>query len=61
MKKDTITISINKPITNEEIKEIRELFKQDELYKGYKLNIIISGNDNLKDNLQNFVKAGLKT
>lgn len=60
MKKGTITISIQKPITDEEINDIRKLFNQDELYNDYKLNIIISGNNDLKENLQNFVKAGLK-
>ena len=61
MGKSTITISINKDITQDEINEIRELFAKDDFYKDYKLNIIISGNDNLKENLKNFVKAGLKT
>ena len=44
MDKGTITISVNKNITKEEINEIREIFKNSEQYNDYKLNIIVSGN-----------------
>ena len=59
MDKQTITISVNKDITKEEINEIRKLFKQNEKYKNYTLNIIICGNDNFKQNVENFIKAGI--
>ena len=58
MKTGLITISINKDITQEEINEIRRIFNSDEAYKDYKLNIIVSGNENFKENLKDFIKAG---
>lgn len=59
MDKQTITISVNKDITKEEINEIRRIFKQDKKYKNYTFNIIICGNDNFKQNVENFIKAGI--
>ena len=59
MDKQSITISVNKDITQKEINEIRKLFKQNEKYKNYTLNIIICGNDNFKQNVENFIKAGI--
>ena len=61
MNKQTITISVNKDITEEEINEIRRIFKQNEKHKNCKLNIIICGNDNFKQNIKNFIKAGIKS
>lgn len=57
MKKGSITISIPLTTTHEEIKEIRERFKKNEAMKGYKLNILVSGDEEFKENLYNFVKA----
>lgn len=48
MKKQSITISVPNNITKEEIKEIRQLFQCDELSKSYKLNILISGDQDMK-------------
>ncbi len=59
MDKGTITISINKDITQEEINEIRRIFKNDEYYKEYKLNIIVSGNEDITLSLGNFLKSRL--
>lgn len=61
MSKGTITISVEKNITQEEINEIREIFKSDEHYKDYKLNIIISGNGDMKSSLGDFLKARLNS
>ena len=58
--KGIITISINKDVTQEEIKEIRRIFKEDKQYKDYKLNIIVSGSGKFKENLKDFIKSGLK-
>ena len=59
MKKGIITISVPSTTTQEEIKEIRTQFKQSEQYNDYKLNILISGNEDLKENLKNFLKTML--
>lgn len=59
MNKGIITISVAKNITQEEINEIREIFKNNEHYKDYKLNIIISGNEDIKATLGNFLKERL--
>jgi hypothetical protein len=53
MKKQSITISVPNNTTKEEIKEIRQLFKNDELTKSYKLNIFISGEGDIKKCLAN--------
>lgn len=58
--KGIITISINKDVTQEEIKEIRRIFKEDKQYENYKLNIIVSGSSKFKENLKDFIKSGLK-
>ena len=57
MKKGSITISVPSTITQEEIKEIREQFNKNETMKGYRLNILISGNEKFQENLYNFVKS----
>ena len=59
MKKGSITISVPSTITQEEIKKIRTQFKQSEQYNDYKLNILISGNEDLKENLKNLLKTML--
>ena len=59
--KGIITIAVYKDITKEEINEIRRIFKEDKQYEDYKLNIIVSGDEKFKENLKDFVKAGLKT
>lgn len=61
MDKQTVTISVNKDITQEEINEIRKIFKQNKKHKDCILNIIICGDNNFKENIKNFVKAGIKS
>ena len=61
MDKQIITISVNKDITKEEIDEIRKIFKQNEKHKNCTLNIIVCGNNDFKENLKNFIKAGIKS
>lgn len=58
--KGIVTISVHKDITQEEINEIRRIFKEDKQYEDYKLNIIVSGNSKFKENLKDFIKSGLK-
>lgn len=60
MDKGTITISLPNNATEEEIKEIRTQFKEDNKYKHYRLNIIISGPNDFKQNLKDFLKGSLK-
>jgi hypothetical protein len=55
MDKRIITINIEKDITQEEIKEIRKQFKESEYYKDYQLNIIVSGHEDIKENLKDFL------
>ena len=59
MNKGIITISVEKNITQEEINEIRKTFKNSEHYKDYILNIMISGNEDMKVTLGNFLKERL--
>ena len=61
MKEGSITISVGYDITNEEIKELRDVFKKNNKYKEYTLNIIVCGNNNFKEDLKNFIKAGIKS
>lgn len=61
MDKRIITISVNKDITQDEIKFIREIFKQNVKYQNYILNIIVCGNSNFKENIKDFIKAGIKS
>lgn len=56
MKKQSITISVPNHITQEEIKEIRQLFKEQHGDE-YKLNILISGNQDMKTVLKNIITA----
>lgn len=53
MKKGIISIFVNNDISKEEIDEIRKLYNE----KDYKLNIFVSGKDDLKINLKNFLKS----
>ena len=61
MDKQIVTISVGKNITTEEINEIRKIFKQNEKHKNCILNIIVSGNDDFKENIKNFIKAGINS
>ena len=61
MKKESITISVPNNITKEEIKVIRQLFQNDKLSKSYKLNILISGEYEMKSVLADFLLERLKT
>lgn len=61
MDKGTVTISVDKNITQEEINEIRKIFKNDKQYENYKLNIIVSGNKDIKLSLGDFLKARLNS
>jgi hypothetical protein len=56
MKKQSITISVPNNITLEEIKEIRQLFNEQHGDE-YKLNILISGNQDMKTVLKNIITA----
>jgi hypothetical protein len=60
MSKGTITISVPNDTTHEEIKQIRNEYKQSEYYKDYKLNIIISGEDDIKKALSRFLAERIK-
>ena len=57
MQNGSITISVPLTTTQEEIKQIREQFKQNEETKDYRLNILVSGNEKFQENLYYFVKA----
>ena len=50
--KGIITISVN---NKEDIKKIRHEFSQSEYAKDYKLNILISGNEDIKTTLSNII------
>lgn len=56
MNKRTITISA---ASTEDAKKIREEFKNSECSKEYKLNILICGNEDIKQNLSDFLSARL--
>jgi hypothetical protein len=57
MDKRIITIGVDQNTTQEEIKKIRTQFKESGLYKDYQLNIIVSGGEDIKENLKDFIKA----
>lgn len=61
MDKQIITISVNKDITEEEINDIRKIFKQNDKHKDCTLNIIVCGNSDFKENMKDFIKAGIKS
>jgi hypothetical protein len=54
MKKQSITISVPNNITQDEIKEIRQLFNEQHGSE-YKLNILISGHQDMKTVLKNII------
>lgn len=56
MDKTTVIISMPKGSTEEEVLNMREKY-QDK----YKVFIVISGNENPKENIKNFLKARLET
>jgi hypothetical protein len=51
MHKGIISLFVDKNTTKEEIKKIRNEFKNDE----YVLNIVVSGNSDFKNDLKNFL------
>lgn len=59
MDKGVITITVDKNTTQEEIKYIRQNFKDNGLDKEHKLNIIISGQDDPKLTLSSFLTTRL--
>ena len=61
MDKRTITIYVDNNTTPNEIKDIRNEFKKNEYYKNYQLNIIISGNNDMKTVLKQFLLSLIKS
>lgn len=59
MKKQSITISVPNNTTQEEIKEMRQLFNK-QYGVEYKLNILISGEEKMKHVLANFLLERLR-
>lgn len=59
MKKQSITISVPNNTTKEEIKEIRQLFNEQYGIE-YKLNILISGEENMRSILADFLLERLR-
>lgn len=59
-RKDYITISVPNDTTQEEIKKIRQQFKESEHAKDYILNIIISGHEDHIENIGAFLAAWTK-
>jgi hypothetical protein len=53
--KGYITISVPNNTTQEDIKKIRYEFSQSEYAKDYKLNILVSGNEDIKKTLSNII------
>ena len=56
MKKQSITISVPNNITQNDLKEIRQMFNQ-QYGLEYKLNILISGDQDMKTVLKNIITA----
>lgn len=52
MNKGYITISVPNNTTKEEIEEIRKQFKENKYNQEYRLNILISGTEDMKDVLK---------
>lgn len=59
--KGTITLIVDKSTTQSDLRAIRERYKQDDRYKNYKINIIVSGYGNMKEQLNRFIMARVKT
>ena len=60
MKKGIITIGVDNKTTQEEIEEIRKNFKESDLANRYRLNILISGDDDIELSLSSFLAERLK-
>lgn len=60
MGKRSITISVPNNITAEEIKEIRQQFKNTPEAQYYRLNILISGNKELKFVIKDVILSQIK-
>lgn len=56
----SITISVPNNITVEELNGIRQQFKRGKYSKEYKLNILISGTEDMKKNLSAFLIAKIR-
>lgn len=54
-RKSYITISVPNNTTQEEIKNIRRQFQESEYAKDYRLNILVSGNEDIKTTLSNII------
>ena len=61
MDKRTITIYVDNNTTQNEIKNIRNKFKQSEYYQNYRLNIIVSGNQEMRTVLEQFLLSIIKS
>ena len=61
MDKRIITIGVGNDTTQEEIKEIRKQFKESEYYKDYRLVIIVSGKDDIKNNLKDLLLSKIQS
>ena len=61
MDKRTITIYVNNNTTQNEIKDIRNEFKKNEHYANYRLNIVVSGNNDMKTVLKEFLLSLIKS
>lgn len=60
MEKGSITISVPNNITVEDLKEIRQQFKNTPESKHYRLNILISGNKELKFVIKDVLLSQIK-
>lgn len=61
MDKRTITIYVDNNTTQNEIKNIRSKFKQSKYYQNYRLNIIVSGNQEMRTVLEQFLLSIIKS
>lgn len=55
MNKETITLVLSKDTTQEEIKNLRKEYNN----KRYRVNLIVSGEKDYKENIKELVKAGV--
>lgn len=60
MKKESITICVDNSITQEELQRIRARFKEQGHAEKYRLNIMISGNNNAVDTLSSLLLSEVK-
>ena len=60
MDKRIITICVDNNTTQEQIKEIRTEFKNNGYHKDFILNILISGQVDMKDNIKEFLLSSIK-